>query len=225
MIGRFCGQEFPYENKNIVSSHNSLYFWFHSDNSVSYDGFAFEWNSVKPICGGSLTNDYGTISSPGSPGRYPPNRDCYWQITVKSGKRIQIHFGQLMLEEHPTCGADFLEASVRPSFNPSKRRTEDIYIYMRVYLNFADQHYTRRTIGTLLQSLASSSSHRTRLQRRDLFPLWRCWPRLRLPNSLLRHSRWRRRHSFLSQFSKIIDFSFVQVGQVATKCTLLRLVS
>lgn len=128
MIGRFCGQEFPYENKNIVSSHNSLYFWFHSDNSVSYDGFAFEWNSVKPICGGSLTNDYGTISSPGSPGRYPPNRDCYWQITVKSGKRIQIHFGQLMLEEHPTCGADFLEASVRPSFNPSKRRTEDIYI-------------------------------------------------------------------------------------------------
>lgn len=42
---------------------------------------------------------------------------------------------------------------------------------MRVYLNFADQHYTRGTIGTLLQSLASSSSHRTRLQRRDLFPL------------------------------------------------------
>lgn len=127
MIGRFCGQEFPYENKNIVSSHNSLYFWFHSDNSVSYDGFAFEWNSVKPICGGSLTNDYGTISSPGSPGRYPPNRDCYWQITVKSGKRIQIHFGQLMLEEHRTCGADFLEASVYLSFNPSNRRTEDIY--------------------------------------------------------------------------------------------------
>lgn len=130
MIGRFCGDTFPHENGNIVSSHNSLYFWFHSDNSVSHDGFAFEWNSVKPICGGSLTDDYGTISSPGSPGRYPPNRDCYWEISVKSWKRIQIHFGQLMLEEHPTCGADFLEVSVCPSFNPS--RWNKLYIYICV---------------------------------------------------------------------------------------------
>ncbi|XP_033347146.1 cubilin [Bombus vosnesenskii] len=111
MIGRFCGNTFPLKNGNIVSSHNSLYFWFHSDNSISHDGFAFEWNSIEPVCGGTLTNDYGTISSPGSPGRYPPNRDCYWTITVKSSKRIQIHFGQLMLEEHPSCEADFLEIS------------------------------------------------------------------------------------------------------------------
>lgn len=112
MIGRFCGNTFPLKNGNIVSSHNSLYFWFHSDNSISHDGFAFEWNSIEPVCGGTLTNDYGTISSPGSPGRYPPNRDCYWTITVKSSKRIQIHFGQLMLEEHPSCEADFLEVNV-----------------------------------------------------------------------------------------------------------------
>ncbi|CAK9795155.1 Cubn [Anthophora quadrimaculata] len=111
MIGRFCGTTFPHGNGNIVSSHNTLYFWFHSDSSISHDGFAFHWNSTKPVCGGSLTGDYGTISSPGSPGRYPPNRDCYWQITVRSSKRIQIHFGQLMLEEHLNCGADFLEIS------------------------------------------------------------------------------------------------------------------
>ncbi|CAD1477837.1 unnamed protein product, partial [Heterotrigona itama] len=109
MIGRFCGNTSPHGNGNIVSSHNSLYFWFHSDNSISHDGFAFHWDSIKPVCGGTLTNDYGTISSPGSPGRYPPNRDCYWQITVRPSKRIQIHFGQLMLEEHSTCEADFLE--------------------------------------------------------------------------------------------------------------------
>ncbi|XP_076766726.1 cubilin [Xylocopa sonorina] len=109
MIGRFCGKTLPHGNGNIVSSHNSLYFWFHSDNSISHDGFMFRWNSTTPVCGGTLRDDYGTISSPGSPGRYPPNRDCYWQISVKPSKRIQIHFGQLMLEEHPTCEADFLE--------------------------------------------------------------------------------------------------------------------
>ncbi|XP_029048305.2 cubilin isoform X2 [Osmia bicornis bicornis] len=111
MIGRFCGNTLPHENGNIVSSHNSLYFWFHSDNSISHDGFALHWNSIQPICGGTLTQDYGTISSPGSPGRYPPNRDCYWNIRVKPSKRIQIHFGQLMLEEHPTCGNDYLAIS------------------------------------------------------------------------------------------------------------------
>ncbi|XP_012136673.2 cubilin [Megachile rotundata] len=111
MIGRFCGNTFPHGNGNIVSSHNTLYFWFHSDNSISHDGFAFHWNSIPPICGGTLTQDYGTISSPGSPGRYPPNRDCYWNIRVRPSKRIQIHFGQLMLEEHPTCGNDYLQIS------------------------------------------------------------------------------------------------------------------
>ncbi|XP_076655704.1 cubilin [Halictus rubicundus] len=109
MIGRFCGNTLPKETGNIISSHNSLYFWFHSDSSISHDGFAFHWDSIEPICGGALTADYGTISSPGSPGRYPPNRDCYWHITVQPSKRIQLHFGQLMIEEHPTCENDYLE--------------------------------------------------------------------------------------------------------------------
>lgn len=67
---------------------------------------------MEPVCGGTLEGDYGTVSSPGSPGRYPPNRDCYWMIEVRYGKRIQFHFGQLMLEEHPTCGSDYLEVIV-----------------------------------------------------------------------------------------------------------------
>ncbi|XP_014475365.1 PREDICTED: cubilin [Dinoponera quadriceps] len=109
MINRFCGNTLPNGNGNIVSSHNSLYLWFHSDSSISHDGFAFQWNSIEPICGGVLVDDYGTITSPGSPGRYPPNRDCYWNILVPESKRIQFHFGQLMLEEHPTCTNDYLE--------------------------------------------------------------------------------------------------------------------
>ncbi|XP_076296135.1 cubilin [Lasioglossum baleicum] len=109
MIGRFCGNALPNGTGNIISSHNSLYFWFHSDSSISHDGFAFHWESIEPICGGALTADYGTISSPGSPGRYPPNRDCYWRISVQPSKRIQLHFGQLMIEEHPTCENDYLE--------------------------------------------------------------------------------------------------------------------
>ncbi|KAI4498132.1 hypothetical protein M0802_006618 [Mischocyttarus mexicanus] len=111
MIGRFCGNTLPNKNGNIVSSHNSLYFWFHSDSSVSHDGFTLHWNTIEPICGGTLEEDYGTITSPGYPGRYPPNRDCYWYISVKEGKRVQLHFGQLMLEEHATCEYDYVQIS------------------------------------------------------------------------------------------------------------------
>ncbi|XP_012062648.1 PREDICTED: cubilin [Atta cephalotes] len=100
MINRFCGHTLPNENGTIISSHNTLYLWFHSDNSISHDGFTFRWKSIEPICGGVLENNYGTITSPGSPGRYPPNRDCFWSIIVAASKRIQFHFGQLMLEQN-----------------------------------------------------------------------------------------------------------------------------
>lgn len=135
MIGRFCGNTLPHANGSIVSSHNSLYFWFHSDSSISHDGFAFHWDSIEPVCGGSLTDNYGTISSPGSPGRYPPNRDCYWHIVVQPTKRIQFHFGQLMIEEHPTCGNDYLEVSdnrikmVYCIIEETYRRTDEMCSY------------------------------------------------------------------------------------------------
>lgn len=109
MINRFCGQTLPNGNGNIISSHNTLYLWFHSDSSISNDGFTFHWNSIDPVCGGVLEDNYGTITSPGSPGRYPPNRDCFWRISVAPSKRIQFHFGQLMLEEH--CEADYVEVN------------------------------------------------------------------------------------------------------------------
>ncbi|XP_029168402.1 cubilin-like [Nylanderia fulva] len=107
MINRFCGPALPNGNGNIISSHNSLYLWFHSDSTISHDGFTFHWNSIDPVCGAVLEDNYGTITSPGSPGRYPPNRDCYWRISVTPSKRIQFHFGQLMLEEN--CEADYVE--------------------------------------------------------------------------------------------------------------------
>lgn len=110
MLNRFCGQTLPNGNGTIISSHNTLYLWFHSDNSISHEGFTFHWDSIDPICGGVLENNYGTITSPGSPGRYPPNRDCFWRISVDDSKRIQFHFGQLLLEQN--CKNDYVEVNI-----------------------------------------------------------------------------------------------------------------
>lgn len=110
MIGRFCGTTLP-NNGNIISTHNMLYLWFRSDNSTTHSGFSLTWNSIAPVCGGEIdatTSLYGTIASPGSPGNYPPNRDCLWVIRSSPGKRIQLNFFGLKLESHESCDYDYL---------------------------------------------------------------------------------------------------------------------
>ncbi|KAG2458577.1 CUBN protein, partial [Polypterus senegalus] len=106
MIGKYCGNTRP---PDIASSHNSLYFWFRSDHSVSAGGFTVAWDSRAPECGGELTATYGSVYSPGYPGNYPPNRDCYWTVSVSPGLLITFAFGTLSLEHHANCSFDYLE--------------------------------------------------------------------------------------------------------------------
>lgn len=108
-IGRFCGDKFP-KGGNIISSHNQLYLWFRSDNTNAHEGFELSWESIDPVCGGEISVEtHGTIASPGSPGNYPPNRDCQWFITAPPNKRIQFLFFTLMIEAHETCNFDYVE--------------------------------------------------------------------------------------------------------------------
>ncbi|XP_063636066.1 cubilin-like [Cydia splendana] len=108
LIGRFCGSSLP-KGGNIVSSHNYLYLWFRSDGSINKDGFALHWTSLLPVCGGEVdASKQGRISSPGSPGKYPPNRDCYWHLQTNLNKRIQLHFYELDIEAHSNCSFDHI---------------------------------------------------------------------------------------------------------------------
>ena len=66
--------------------------------------------TVDVECGGDISGQtYGDISSPGYPGDYPANRDCFWTIQVAPGNVIQLLFGTLALETHENCTYDYLE--------------------------------------------------------------------------------------------------------------------
>lgn len=109
MIDRYCGTQLPGNNGNIISSQNSLYLWFRSDNSSTHDGFELKWESIPPLCGANIeATSHGVIASPGSPGNYPMNRDCYWKVTAPMGKRIRLQFFLLSIEAHESCAYDFL---------------------------------------------------------------------------------------------------------------------
>lgn len=108
LVGRFCGNTLP-KGGNIVSNHNNLYFWFRSDSTVTKEGFALHWTSIDPVCGGNVdARSHGHISSPGSPGKYPPNRDCFWILSAPLGKKIQLLFFALDIESHTNCSFDYL---------------------------------------------------------------------------------------------------------------------
>lgn len=62
-------------------------------------------------CGGTLTDTYGSIKSPGYPGNYPPGRDCVWHIRTSAELLITFTFGTLSLEHHDGCGKDYLEVN------------------------------------------------------------------------------------------------------------------
>lgn len=69
-------------------------------------------------CGGTLTGDYGSITSPGYPGNYPPGRDCVWNIIVSPGSLITFTFGTLSLENHNDCSKDYLEVKKKKGKKP-----------------------------------------------------------------------------------------------------------
>uniref|UniRef100_A0A8B9GL35 Cubilin n=1 Tax=Amazona collaria TaxID=241587 RepID=A0A8B9GL35_9PSIT len=106
MLGKYCGSSPPAE---LFSSHNSLYIWFYSDHTITAGGFTVQWESRDPECGGELTGTYGSISSPGYPGNYPVNRNCFWTISTSPGLLITFAFGTLSLEHHENCSYDYLE--------------------------------------------------------------------------------------------------------------------
>lgn len=64
---------------------------FHSRN----DALPFHFTAA---CGGLLTKLNGTITTPGWPKEYPPNKNCVWQVVAPTQYRISMKFEFFELE-------------------------------------------------------------------------------------------------------------------------------
>ncbi|XP_048192147.1 deleted in malignant brain tumors 1 protein-like [Perognathus longimembris pacificus] len=60
-------------------------------------------------CGGLLTNNSGSFSSPWYPQKYPTNVVCAWDIQVDSRARIRLTFETVKMEHFYGCPYDFIE--------------------------------------------------------------------------------------------------------------------
>ncbi|VEN61021.1 unnamed protein product, partial [Callosobruchus maculatus] len=117
-LGRFCGKHFT--NGSIISStHNSIYLWFRSTN-VGSSSFELAYEAVAPKCGGELENaTKGLIYSPGFPGKYPVNRECYWTISsLHLEKRLEFKMFSLEIGNDSDCTGDYIEVFGEATPNP-----------------------------------------------------------------------------------------------------------
>ncbi|KAM9702986.1 LOW QUALITY PROTEIN: scavenger receptor cysteine-rich domain-containing protein DMBT1-like [Dama dama] len=60
-------------------------------------------------CGGLLTSNSGSFSSPWYPKKYPTNVVCAWDIQVDSRARVKLTFEVIKLENFYSCPYDFIE--------------------------------------------------------------------------------------------------------------------
>uniref|UniRef100_A0A8C9FGP5 Metalloendopeptidase n=1 Tax=Pavo cristatus TaxID=9049 RepID=A0A8C9FGP5_PAVCR len=66
--------------------------------------------SCEAACGGLLTKLNGTITTPGWPKEYPPNKNCVWQVVAPTQYRISMKFEFFELEGNEVkCAYDHLE--------------------------------------------------------------------------------------------------------------------
>ncbi|XP_041119113.1 dorsal-ventral patterning tolloid-like protein 1 isoform X2 [Polyodon spathula] len=65
--------------------------------------------SCEAACGGLLTKLNGTITTPGWPKEYPPNKNCVWQVVAPTQYRISMQFEFFELEGNEICKYDYIE--------------------------------------------------------------------------------------------------------------------
>uniref|UniRef100_G3SPF7 Scavenger receptor cysteine-rich domain-containing protein DMBT1 n=1 Tax=Loxodonta africana TaxID=9785 RepID=G3SPF7_LOXAF len=69
-------------------------------------------------CGGLLTNNSGSFSSPWYPKKYPTNMVCAWDIQVDTRAHVKLSFEVLKMENFYGCPYDFIEVFDGPQSEP-----------------------------------------------------------------------------------------------------------
>ncbi|XP_033110748.1 cubilin-like [Anneissia japonica] len=103
-LGTFCGSNHPL--LPLSSSGNQMRVKFRTDFSVSGGGFQASYSAN---CNTVLEERNGIIESPNYPNPYPHNSDCTWTIRASQGSKINLTFTNFHLEDHNTCGYDYIE--------------------------------------------------------------------------------------------------------------------
>ncbi|XP_032741095.1 cubilin-like [Rattus rattus] len=114
LLDKYCSNLLP---NPVFSQSNELYLHFHSDHSVTNNGYEIIWTSSPTGCGGTLLGDEGIFTNPGFPGSYPNNTHCEWTIVAPSGRPVSVGFPFLSIDSSGGCDQNYLIVFNGPDAN------------------------------------------------------------------------------------------------------------
>ncbi|KAG7479094.1 suppressor of tumorigenicity 14 protein [Solea senegalensis] len=121
VMEEMCGYYSPSEQLTFLSSGNVMLVTMATNDRENYPGFRAKVSQVRrgtkgTTCGGQLTGQKGTFSSPNFPNYYPPRLTCQWSIEVPAGKSVMLKFKKFLLSEpgqdsSKGCYKDYVEVN------------------------------------------------------------------------------------------------------------------
>ncbi|XP_054650729.1 ST14 transmembrane serine protease matriptase a [Dunckerocampus dactyliophorus] len=119
VLQEMCGYYSPSEPLTFLSSGNVMLVTMATNDRKNYPGFRAQVSQVRrgstgTTCGGQLTGDKGSFTSPNFPNYYPPRTSCQWSIQVPAGKSVKVTFIKFLLSEpgqggSKPCRKDYVE--------------------------------------------------------------------------------------------------------------------
>uniref|UniRef100_A0AAQ5Y5E1 Suppressor of tumorigenicity 14 protein homolog n=1 Tax=Amphiprion ocellaris TaxID=80972 RepID=A0AAQ5Y5E1_AMPOC len=117
VMEELCGYYSPSEPLTFLSSGNVMLVTMATNEEHNYPGFRAQVSQVRrgrTTCGGQLTGDKGTFTSPNFPNYFPPLASCQWSIQVPAGKAVKVTFKKFLLSEPgqknaKDCRKDYVE--------------------------------------------------------------------------------------------------------------------
>ncbi|VEL08954.1 unnamed protein product [Protopolystoma xenopodis] len=91
---RYCGLTPP---PPLISTSSRLWIEYRRSEGNPSTGFIAEYEA---LCGGTLEQEQGTITSPSNPEFYGPNRECIWKIIVPEGFSVALTFHSFQVSQN-----------------------------------------------------------------------------------------------------------------------------
>uniref|UniRef100_A0A672HVJ3 Suppressor of tumorigenicity 14 protein homolog n=1 Tax=Salarias fasciatus TaxID=181472 RepID=A0A672HVJ3_SALFA len=108
-----CG--YPHHSLSFLSSGTVMLLTLVTSQERNFPGFRAKCSQVplkEFYCGGKLTTDKGSFSSPFFPSNYPPQTSCVWNIKVSTDKFVKIQFRKFFVgNESEQCLKDYVKVN------------------------------------------------------------------------------------------------------------------
>ncbi|XP_046892314.1 ST14 transmembrane serine protease matriptase a [Hypomesus transpacificus] len=118
VMEEICGYHSPSDPLSFLSSRNVMLVTLLTNDKKNYPGLRAHVSQVvrgsrELACGGQLSGEKGTFTTPNYPNYYPPNAYCEWTIQVPAGKMVKVRFIKFLLSEpgqnEVDCKKDYVE--------------------------------------------------------------------------------------------------------------------